>query len=246
LPGVRLIGLNSNQFNSEGKQIGAVDTEQLEWLRHVLTQYRRDRILVMIHHNVVEHLPGQAQHPLGRRYMLSNASHLLSVLQEFGVQLVFTGHLHVQDIAASTHGIYDITTGSLVSYPHPYRVLHFHTDALGRSWLQIESGRVESLFGWETLAQFSRDHLGSRSKPFMLQLLTNPPLNLPLSEAEAIAPLLQYFWADLANGDTLFDFSHLPAHICQYLESFGASNHQGCLELIDNWVTLLLEPCIRG
>ncbi|HEY9295060.1 MAG TPA: metallophosphoesterase, partial [Phormidium sp.] len=145
-PGVRLIGLNSNNFNEQGKQIGRLDEPQLEWLKGVLATATEDVILVMIHHNVVEHLPGQSQHQMGRRYMLENAPQLLEILRP-KVQLVFTGHLHVQDIA-DNGGIYDITTGSLVSYPHPYRILHFRVDELGRKWLQIESHRVDSLPEW--------------------------------------------------------------------------------------------------
>lgn len=239
-PGVRLIGLNSNQFDAQGRQLGAVDEAQLLWLQQVLAEFRHDLILVMIHHNVVEHLPGQSEHPLGRRYMLDNARSLCTILQQAGVQLVFTGHLHVQDIASS-HGLYDITTGSLVTYPHPYRVLHLRTDAQGRRWLQIESDRVHTLPGWATLQQTSRDLIGKRSHPFMLQLLTQPPLNLPIAEAEQLIPSLRYFWAEIANGDAQFDFSHFPPAARRYFESFGADAANGSLHLIDNCVTLLLD-----
>lgn len=240
LPGVRIIGLNSNQFNAESKQIGRVDSVQLHWLQQVLANFREDLILVMIHHNVVEHLPRQSHHPLGRRYMLENAPELLSVLQQAGVQLVFTGHLHVQDIAHS-QGVYDITTGSLVSYPHPYRVLQVRADVQGQQWLQIESGRVEAVPGWADLQKTSRDFLGLRSHSFMLQLLTQPPLSLPTDEAEKLVPDLRYFWADIASGDALFDFSQFPMAARHYFESFGARDSQGRVQLIDNSVSLLLQ-----
>ncbi|MEB3339000.1 MAG: metallophosphoesterase, partial [Leptolyngbyaceae bacterium] len=113
LPGVQLIGLNSNQFDDQGNQLGQLDDRQLVWLQEVLAQTAGKLVLVMIHHNVVEHMPGQSRHGLGRRYMLDNAAALLSILQKAGVQLVFTGHLHVQDIACH-QGVYDITTGSIV------------------------------------------------------------------------------------------------------------------------------------
>ena len=171
--------------------------------------------------------------------MLENAPVLLQMLQASGVQLVFTGHLHVQDIAEK-NGIYDITTGSLVSYPHPYRILQFHTDAYGRRWLQIESPRVDSVLGWPTLAEFSRKWMGDRSLPFMLRLLTEAPLNLPLAEAEKLAPNLRNFWADIANGDPLFDFSHLPPAAQRYFEGFGAIASDGTPTLIDNYTTLML------
>jgi 3',5'-cyclic AMP phosphodiesterase CpdA len=240
LPGVRLIGLNSNSFDASGKQIGRMDDAQLAWLQGVLATFPDDLILVMIHHNIVEHLPGQSQHPLARRYILENATALRSLLHQAGVQLVFTGHLHVQDIAYS-QGLYDITTGSLVSYPHPYRVLQFRTDPSGRQWLQIESDRVHSLPGWESLQQTSRDLLGSRSRPYMLQLLTHPPLCLPSSEAEALVGSLRYFWAEIANGDAIFDFPHFPAAARRYFEGFSAIDPTGQLQLIDNWVTLLIN-----
>ncbi len=122
LPGVQLIGLNSNQFNHEGRQLGYLDEEQLTWLEKLLHQLKEQLILVMVHHNVIEHLPGQADHELGKRYMLDNAPLLLKMLKDAGCQLIFTGHLHVQDVAYSNN-IYEITTGSLVSYPHPYRIV---------------------------------------------------------------------------------------------------------------------------
>ncbi|MEP0857756.1 metallophosphoesterase [Trichocoleus sp. DQ-U1] len=239
LPGVRLIGLNSNNFSDRGKQIGRLDDAQLAWLQQHLKEVDDELVMVMVHHNVVEHLPGQSTHQLGRRYMLENAPVLLQMLREAGVNLIFTGHLHIQDIACD-RGVYEITTGSLVSYPHPYRILNFRTDKQGKKSLQIESHRVESVPHFPTLPQFSRDWMGDRSLPFMLKLLTEPPLNIPMTEAEGLAPNLRYFWADVAKGDVLFDFSHFPPVAKRYFESFGAIAPDGTPALIDNYTTLSL------
>lgn len=239
LPGVRLIGLNSNQFDEEGKQVGRLDDTQIEWLKQVLAASSDELVLVMIHHNVVEHLPGQSRHSLGRRYMLENAPSLLSILRSAKVQLVFTGHLHVQDVAYN-QGIYDITTGSLVGYPHPYRILHYRTDELGRRSLQIETHRIESVPDWPTLPQISRKWMADRSHPFMLRLLTEPPLSLPHTTAEELAPNLRYFWADISGGDAMFDFSHFPPKARRFFESFSAISSNGTPAFIDNNTTLLL------
>jgi 3',5'-cyclic AMP phosphodiesterase CpdA len=242
LPGVRLIGLNSNYFDTEGKQIGTgrLNEVQLAWLEDVLTGTGEELVLLMIHHNVIEHLPGQAYHSLGRRYMLDNAADLLPLLSAAKVPLIFTGHLHVQDIAYS-QGIYEITTGSLISYPHPYRVLHFHQDDQGNQWLQIESDRILSVPDFPDLQSISRNWMGDRSFPFMLKLLSQPPLNLPLSEAESLALDLRYFWADIANGDAIFDFPHFPPHVRRYLNKFSALDERGMPTLIDNQTTLSLR-----
>ena len=240
LPGVRLIGLNSNSFDEQGQQVGRLDDTQIGWLREVLAKTKHELVMVMVHHNVVEHLPNQSRDQLARRYILENASELLQLLSDSGVQLVFTGHLHVQDIAYS-QGVYDITTGSLVSYPHPYRVLEFHQDNYGRNWLQISSHRVESVPNYPTLQQVSRQWVGDRSFPFMLKLLKGPPLNLPQNEAEALAPSLRNFWADIAGGDALFDFPQFPPIARRYFEKFGAIAADGSPTLIDNNTTLLLQ-----
>ncbi|MBE9129287.1 MULTISPECIES: metallophosphoesterase family protein [unclassified Coleofasciculus] len=239
LPGVQLIGLNSNFFDESGKQVGRLDEAQLAWLDQTLAQLKNQLVLVMVHHNVVEHLPGQTNHPLGRRYMLENAPTLVKLLKASGVNLVFTGHLHVQDIACH-EGIYDITTGSLVSYPHPYRILELRTDNQGNHWLQIESHRVESVPGWENLHQTSREWMGDRSQPFMIKLLTAPPLSLPLADAQQLAPSLRYFWADVAAGDASFDFPNFPLDVRRYFQTFSATSSDGKATPIDNHTTLLL------
>jgi 3',5'-cyclic AMP phosphodiesterase CpdA len=239
LPGVQLIGLNSNQFDDSGKQLGRLDEPQLAWLEQVLAQNKDKLVLVMIHHNVVEHLPGQSNHALGQRYMLENAPVLRKILSDAGVNLVFTGHLHVQDVAYH-EGIYDITTGSLVSYPHPYRILQLRTDNQGKRWLQIESHRIKSVPGWENLPQVSREWIGDRSYPFMLKLLTGEPLSLPIAEAEKLVSSLRYFWADIAAGDSLFDFPNFSPAARRYFEGFSAITSDGKPALIDNNTTLLL------
>ncbi|MBC1222081.1 metallophosphoesterase [Nostoc sp. UCD121] len=247
LPGVKLIGLNSNFFNDQGEQVGCLDAKQLRWLEEVLAASVDELVLVMVHHNVVEHLPNQANHPLANRYMLSNSAELLQLLRRYGVKLVFTGHLHVQDIAYSD-GVYDITTGSLVSYPHPYRVLEFHRDNQGKESLQIVSHRVESVPDFPDLQQSSRQWMGDRSFPFLIKLLTHSPLNLPLSQAKRLAPSLRDFWATIADGDAVLDYPQFPLEVRRYIETYSASAQSnpgmdsgGTLTLIDNNSTLLLR-----
>ncbi|MBW4515164.1 MAG: metallophosphoesterase [Timaviella obliquedivisa GSE-PSE-MK23-08B] len=241
LPGVRLIGLNSIFFDDQGKQIsmGRIDAEQLDWLRKTLADTVGEMVLVMIHHNVVEHLPGQMLSPMGRRYMLQNASELLEILQQSGVQLLFTGHLHIQDIAQH-QGISEVTTGSLVSYPHPYRILELRQNEQGDRQLKVESGRVTHLPGWEDLQHFSKEWMGDRSQPFMTKLLTQPPLNLTPAAAANLVPDLRYFWAAIANGDSTFSFPQFPDPINQYLARFSAIDQEGNPRLIDNSTVIFL------
>ncbi|ELR98506.1 metallophosphoesterase [Gloeocapsa sp. PCC 73106] len=240
LPGLQLIGLNSNRFDADGQQLGSLDEEQLLWLDTTLAEIENKLVLVMIHHNVIEHLPGQSQHQLGKRYMLDNAETLKQILRKYGVKLVITGHLHVQDVATEGE-LTEITTGSTVSYPHPYRVLDLQCDQNQQVKLSISSHRVKNVPGWENLQLSSRESMAQKSDVFMLKLLTGYPFNLAPDVADLITPKLRYFWADIAAGDAIFDFSDLPEPIGGYLERFGAKSPEGYPNLIDNHSTLLLK-----
>jgi 3',5'-cyclic AMP phosphodiesterase CpdA len=240
-PGVQLIGLNSNFFDDSGQQVGRIDSEQLTWLESVLASKNTDLAIVMLHHNLLEHLPNQSHHGLGKRYMLENALQLRQMLEKYGVQLVFTGHLHVQDVAYE-NGLYDITTGSLVSYPHPYRILEVRTDCQGVTWLEIISKRVETVPDFPDLANMSRNWIGDRSLPFTLKLLSETSLSLSSQRTRQTALELKYFWADVARGDADFQFPNLPVEVRKYFEDFGAIAPDGNLAFIDNHSTFLLSP----
>lgn len=240
-PGLVLIGLNSIGFDSNGDQLwaGWLTESQLAWLEETLQTCTDSTVMVMVHHNVLEHLPKQAQNPLGKRYMVENRHALLEILQRYGVRLLLTGHLHVQDVA-EWQGLCEITTGSLVSYPHPYRLMDLTTDDRGRIHLQITSHQVEAVEGWPTLLETSRQWMCDRSRPFMMKLLMQPPLDLSLPDAEAILPYLNTFWSEITAGDALFDFSHLPPKPQHFFEQFSALDENGQPRLIDNQATLIL------
>ena len=238
MPGVQLIALNSNNFNAEGKQIGCLDETQICWLEETLETLEDKLVLVTIHHNIIEHFPQQKSHPLGQRYMLYNAANLLEILQKHQVKLIFTGHLHVQDIARS-QSIYEICTGSLVSYPHPYRVVEISKSDRDLQ-VNVESFKINSVTGWQNLGETSREWMSDRSELFMSKLLTLPPLNLSSQEAQKYASQLRYFWSDFAAGDAIFDFPQLPEHLRKYFQSFSAVEEGEKPALIDNNTTISL------
>lgn len=245
LDGLHLIGLNSNGFEPNGEPLytGWLDPEQLDWLDAQLAQLTdqcpTQLTLVMLHHNALEHLPRQSRSRMGQRYMVKNAKDLTQRLQATGVPLTFTGHLHIQDVAQSKQ-LYEVTTGSLVSYPHPYRICELTVEDNAHR-LDIASHRIESVPDWPTLQATSQQWMGDRSFPFMMKLLTSNPLHLPPTEAEQYAHMLRDFWAAIAGGDALFDFPELPPKLGQYFQTFSATDIDGQPHCIDNDAVLWLQ-----
>lgn len=241
VPGVHLIGLNSIAFDDQGQQrpTGYIDAAQLQWLATTLDTLRGEWVIAMVHHNVLEHIPGQSTHPMGQRYIIQNRQALIDCLKAGQVRLVLTGHLHVQDVTESDD-LWAVTTGSLVSYPHPYRRVSVAPAASGALHVQITTERVHSLPGWPTLQATSRQLMADRSGQFMGRFLSCPPLNLPPRQAATLAPVISEFWASIAAGDGVIDYPQLPEAVGQYLKRFGAMDGQGNYRAIDNQATLTL------
>lgn len=210
--GVRLLGLNSNQIDADGVT-GRIDPEQFVWLESRLAAHPSAIWLTMVHHNLLEHLPGQRTNPLLAGYILQNET-LADTLAAAGARLVFTGHLHVQNIARRDQ-FYEITTGSLVSYPHPYRLVEYQDGIL-----HVRTHRIEQLPGWPGLLAASREHMARGSERYMIRLLTSPPLQFSREEAIRLAPTLRYFWATIAAGDAHFELDALPEAARRFFEQF--------------------------
>lgn len=240
--GLRLIALNSNQFDPQGQQLGCLDEQQLRWLTQILGNTPKDElILVMVHHNLLDHWLGQGQHPMGLRYMLDNRQELLEQLHQAGVSLVFTGHLHVQDIAYD-QGLYEITTGSLVSYPHPYRLIELTSQDSGGWTVDIQSFRVEATANYPNLQTYSRQWMSDRSAPFLIRFLMAPPLNLDEAKAQELIPALQDFWPQIAAGDPHLNLPNLPEDWQTYFAQFNHHGEIGCPHLGDNTMKIQLSP----
>lgn len=127
----RLLGLDST---SEGESVECMSAERVAWIEAQCKQAAADgkKVIAMMHHNLLEH------------YILNEAIHegaivdsslgLAEVLASNGVQYIFTGHTHSQDIASYTAAngkvIYDVVTNSLNVYPVVYRYITFGTDVV--------------------------------------------------------------------------------------------------------------------
>ncbi|MFN4217268.1 MAG: hypothetical protein ACK4HQ_07715 [Brevinematales bacterium] len=86
------------------------------------------------------------------------------MISRYGIRIVFTGHYHSQDITASAlnkHTIYDIATGSLVSYPSPYRLCRLEGE-----WLSIQTRTISISPDFEAY-----------SRQYLIQGLTGQALN---------------------------------------------------------------------
>jgi hypothetical protein len=152
---------------------GKISQETADWIAIVLQTAVENRKAVMafMHHGVVEHWKGQSKlHP---DYLINDYIRFGEFLASWNVRLVFTGHYHAQDITLGQFGdkkIYDVETGSLVTYPCPIRyaeirnnVIQFRTETIadklhpGTDFAEIARAfvkRTVMLEAWDVLKKY--------------------------------------------------------------------------------------------
>ena len=144
-----LLGIDSNRYKEHTTTTisgGRILSETMKWALEILQEAKSKNILVMgmMHHGLVEHMPYQAT--FMPNYLIEDWQNSAEKLADYGLQLMFTGHFHSNDITLLTtpkgNTIYDIETGSLAGYPFPYRLM-----TLQNKKLTIESVFIESIPG---------------------------------------------------------------------------------------------------
>lgn len=138
---------------------GAVKESTLQWLANETRRAAKagKTVVAMMHHHGVDHFDGESR--VLPKYVAKNAKEVRQTLMDNGVKLLFTGHLHVNDIARAFgqnagDSITEVATCSLVSYPFAYRVVEFR----GRE-ASIDTRRVEATANEPALAARGRKQL---------------------------------------------------------------------------------------
>ena len=170
---------------------GKFSIETLNWIKSKLSEadQKGNLVLGMMHHGLLEHFDGQKF--LFTDYVIGYYTSIWSGFAELGMNVVFTGHFHAQDIRKMSNGtsfIFDIETGSSVTYPCPYRVLDLNDERI----LSVES-RLISNIDYDTnslsFQQYAKQSLETGLDSIVADLLINQ-FNISADSARIIAPHL--------------------------------------------------------
>ncbi len=116
----RLLALDSCIYGADD---GEINASVSAWLNEQLKQAKADgkQLIVMMHHSLLPHFELQPMIP-------AYTDHA-SLLADNGVSVVFTGHVHANDISYTKtkngNVLYDVQTGSLIASPNAYRSVSF-------------------------------------------------------------------------------------------------------------------------
>lgn len=124
---------NTSTGEDEHETSGAISADLEQWVIAQIqaAKARGDVVLGMQHHGLVAHF--DLEPTILPMYLVNNYDRLAQEYADAGMSVMFTGHMHAVDIAAMTtaagNTIYDIETGSGLTYPSPLRFVEVRRSA---------------------------------------------------------------------------------------------------------------------
>ena len=124
---------NTSTGKDEHETSGAISSDLEQWVIAQIqaAKARGDVVLGMQHHGLVAHF--DVEPTILPMYLVNNYDRLAQEYADAGMSVMFTGHMHAVDIAAKTtdagNTIYDIETGSGLTYPSPLRFVEVRRSA---------------------------------------------------------------------------------------------------------------------
>jgi 3',5'-cyclic AMP phosphodiesterase CpdA len=157
--GTFLLMLDTNKYEQNqtvGYPVmeGELRADTLDWLEEVNVEIRSQtnwqsvavsnepKIISVSHHNIISHSPVHS-----KGFVVENAEESAQALEEMGITLNFSGHIHIQDIEYDPRtDLTEIVSGSLIQYPQTYGVLKLGKDEMRYSteWVDVEGYAVDN------------------------------------------------------------------------------------------------------
>jgi 3',5'-cyclic AMP phosphodiesterase CpdA len=209
---------------------GRLSKRTLNWVFEMLSRAKiqgKKRIGLM-HHGLVEHYTGQSV--FFSEYLVQDWQTLSWILAKAGMQMVFTGHYHAQDAVQKTWDengrnmtLFDVETGSLVTFPNPYRIVTLRPDNV----MAIQSRFITDIdydTGDKSFPEYSEEFTSDGIFLVAFQILTLPfseggfgldpddPFTAEIADEVTAAILAHY------KGDEKIALQHLSA-VLRYLKS---------------------------
>lgn len=202
-PGYRLIVMDTGMYGENKEDQSTSGTlykdNRLDWILNQTEEAKEagDTVIGMSHHGMIEHFDGQGT--VFAPYLVEDYENVSTKLADAGMEYVFTGHFHAQDIAQKTtdagNTITDIMTGSSVSYPSPIRFLNIDKDT---SKIHIESERIESIDGVEDFKKYSEEAMRAGVPGMVSSLLSG--ILVDLVDGIFPTPEIEQLSEDLEDG----------------------------------------------
>ena len=188
LEGLVIIGIDSNMdelntLTSRGDSVdsyhngGQIKPETLQWVIDQATHARGQgkQVIAMMHHHLVPHFDREDR--LLANYIVKGHAAVARQLSQAGIHVVFTGHLHVTDVAtlhtSEGDSIVEVATGSAICYPFALRLATINQQ---ENLLAVETHWLTSTPACPDLRELGRQRI-INATPGMTSMLSGKAWN---------------------------------------------------------------------
>ncbi len=171
--GYRLFALNDDK-NLKGASGFSEDC--FEWIKEQIEDAKKNGqfIIPMTHHPMLS--PSPFYTIIGKSNIMGEAERRIDQFTELGLNYMFTGHTHMQDISYKYTDkgeiFYDITTPGAVGYPGAFRQVTF--DA-AKGEIDVKSVQIEAEIENKPLKEFLSDRFFGMIKRVLVAAATDIP-----------------------------------------------------------------------
>ncbi len=160
----RLLAIDSCIY---GKDDGQITENVFNWIKEQTVKAKADgkTLIAMMHHSILPHFEVQP--------MFSGYEKYAEFFADNGINLVFTGHIHANDISSATtkggNTIYDVQTGSLIVSPNAYREVTlngFNADIVSKYVTSVDTKYLPGGFSEAQLEKIKTDFPGYAAEYF--------------------------------------------------------------------------------
>jgi 3',5'-cyclic AMP phosphodiesterase CpdA len=181
---------------------GEFKNETIVWILEKLAQAKVQgkNVIGMMHHGILEHFTSQAT--FFNEYVVADWQNVSQTFADAGLKMVFTGHFHANDITAmdfeknnQKSTLYDIETGSLVTYPSSYRFVTLYDNNLSMIYTDSVM-RIDYDTNGLSFPEYARNKLYDGVLAIVLEIMTNPTEKGGLGMSADLADQLAPYYVD--------------------------------------------------
>ncbi|MBQ9439590.1 MAG: metallophosphoesterase [Paludibacteraceae bacterium] len=154
ITGLVVIGIDSGTG-------GTIPAATLTWVCNKAQEANNNgkQVIAMMHHPLIPHFTGA--NTFVETVSVADYANVRNSLADAGIRVIFTGHIHTSDIAKDYNSdlskhIYDVNTGSLISYPCDYRTITLSNDL---STLNITTSSITEIETGDGFANTAKTRL---------------------------------------------------------------------------------------
>jgi len=207
--GIWVLGMDACRYSENEGEGHAVTGGRLSaategWIKARLqeAQAQEKTVFGVMHHGLLEHFQGQKLNPISADYVVDDWARLSGEFADLGMHIVLTGHFHSNDVVekrTSESFLFDIETGSLLTWPCPYRIMRLNSDRT----LDITTAVIENIqydTGGDAFQDYAYGYLESGMLGLSTYILTSQ-FGVDEQTAQMLAPVMTEAFVTHYRGD---------------------------------------------